>query len=95
MRGTGALHTAAKMENLVALDILINVGGADVNALRNGPGARGFTALHCAAAAGRVASILFLLKSGARRDICDGSGQTPRQAAVENDRLECASALDG
>lgn len=95
VRGTGALDTAARIGNLVALDMLIHVGGADVDALRNGPGARGFTALHCAAAAGCVASILALLKSGARRDICDSSGKTPRHTAVECGRLECASALDG
>lgn len=51
------------------------------------------TALHTAAARGQLACIEFLLGRGARKDIRNALGRTPRQTAEHFGHLACAEAL--
>lgn len=51
------------------------------------------TPLHAAAAKGDLPCITLLLERGARRDVRNASGLTPRQTAEHFGHLECAEAL--
>ncbi len=67
--------------------------------LRNGanPSAArkdGVTLLHAAAGAGRVESAALLLRKGARADVKDASGKTPRDYALANRRADVAALLE-
>lgn len=100
-RGNKPLCLAAQAGHFGALRVLVSEegGGMDVNAECD-PSDRSYmekssgTALHCAAASGKVDSLKFLLSKGARKDIVNGAGMTPKDAAVFFKNPECAAALE-
>lgn len=94
VNGTGALHAAARENNVMAMDILVNEGRADVDRLQHGAAIYQYTALHRAAAAGSVESVRFLLEHGARKDLRNSLCHTARDAAQFRGHLECVAALE-
>lgn len=98
--GSGALFAAAAENRVEALRLLIEEGGADVNALREEPNVDGWhqderfgTALDRAAAKGHVESVRFLLSKGASKKIRNGAGRTPEETAVKYGHSQCEAAL--
>ncbi|KAH7409790.1 ankyrin repeat-containing domain protein [Phaeosphaeria sp. MPI-PUGE-AT-0046c] len=78
--GTSALHNAAKREALDIMRVLIQ-HGADVNeALKPW---RRWTPMHFAASEGRLEAMKMLEENGARLDVEDQSGKTPKQLLEE------------
>jgi ankyrin repeat protein len=85
--GGGALHSAAREGDLVALESLLAGADPDVR------DADGRTALHHAAAAGQTGALEMLIEAGADLDASARSGRTPLIEAVEGGHLEAARAL--
>lgn len=84
-RGYTPVHMAAKKKyNREMLATLVN-GRGDVNQQAQGRNMRGPTALHVAAAAGRLENVETLLEFGAKTDYVDGAGQTALHAAAYHD----------
>ncbi|KAJ4410672.1 hypothetical protein N0V82_009151 [Gnomoniopsis sp. IMI 355080] len=100
-KGNKPLCTAAWAGHIEALRILLSEdgGGMDVN-MDSDPSDKDYlnessgTALHNAAAYGKVDSIKFLLSKGARKDIRNGAGMTPKDVAIFFEHPECVKALE-
>lgn len=99
--GSLAMLVAAWNGNVEALRVLLNQGGEmfgiDVIPEAGNPdwamGEDWGTALHGAAAKGKMACVEFLLSRGARTDIRNGAGLTAEQTAEHFEHKECADAL--
>lgn len=76
--GLTILHWAADRNSTDALCAGIE-GGCDLNAVDN----EGQTALHYAVFCGHLRSTRLLLKAGARKDIKDSAGKTPKELAED------------
>lgn len=99
--GPSAMLVAASSGNTEALRVLLDEAAElfDIDAI---PAAENpdwereedwGTPLHAAAAKGELPCITLLLERGARRDIRNASGRTPRQTAEHFEHLACAEAL--
>ncbi|GMT18884.1 hypothetical protein PFISCL1PPCAC_10181 [Pristionchus fissidentatus] len=87
--GQTPLHYAASKGHAKVVSLLIE-NGADIN----GKDKYGATALHRAASQGRDDIVKILKASaGIRIDLMDGEGKTPLFLAVEENRLDCITAL--
>lgn len=99
--GPAAMLVAASKGNLEALRVLLDeadgVFGIDAVPAAENPDWEGDedwgTALHAAAAEGQLACITFLLERGARTDIRNAAGLTPRQTAEHFGHVACAETL--
>lgn len=87
--GTLPLHDAAMAGNASIIALLLR-NGAALNATTE---ATGETALHLAAAWGRVGALKTLLEAGANLEIRDSKMRTPLEAAVANSQAEAAAAI--
>lgn len=83
------LHAAVTLGDSEETVRLLLGAGADVNAVQAG----GFTPLHQAAAAGKLAMIAVLLESGARRDTRCDQGKRPCDYARERGFVAVAELL--
>ncbi|MGB7191009.1 MAG: ankyrin repeat domain-containing protein [Acidobacteriaceae bacterium] len=83
------LHAAVTLGDSEQTVRLLLEAGADVNATQAG----GFTALHQAAAAGKLEMIALLLESGARRDARCDQGKLPCDYALERGHAAVAELL--
>lgn len=99
-RGNKPLCLAARAGHIEALRVLFSEGGdMDINAECD-PSDRLYvekssgTALHSAAAYGKVDSLNFLLSKGARKDIRNGAGMMPKNSAVFCKNPDCVAALE-
>lgn len=99
VRGSVAALAAAWEGHVEALRVLLDEGGADINGI---PGAAGEeweaeeywgTMLHAAAAKGRVESVRFLLARGAKTNIRNRAGRTPKETAEHFGHSECVALL--
>ena len=79
---------AAAAQHLAVAEVLTE-NGADVNV----PSAGGSTALHRAAQNGQLSLVRLLLEHGARPDVADDEGVTPRQLARKENHTEVADLL--
>lgn len=83
------LHAAVTLGDSEETIRLLLEAGANVNATQAG----GFTALHQAAAAGKLEIIALLLENGARRDARCDQGKRPRDYARERGHAAVAELL--
>lgn len=99
--GPYAMMVAAQRGNVVGLRVLLDEAGElfDIDAIPEPENpdwetdeAWG-TPLHSAAASGELPCITLLLERGARRDVRNAAGLTPRQTAEHYGHLACAEAL--
>ncbi|KAK7743242.1 hypothetical protein SLS53_004327 [Cytospora paraplurivora] len=99
--GPLAMLVAAWNSNVVALRVLLDEAGElfkiDAIPVASDPEWEGNeewgTPLHGAAAMGELPCITFLLERGARTDIRNACGRTPRQTAEHFGHLACVEAL--
>ncbi|XP_055921236.1 ankyrin repeat domain-containing protein 39 [Eupeodes corollae] len=87
--GYTALHYAARNGNEDICNLLINVGGADVNAVTNG----GATPLHRAAMMGHLNIVELLIKAKANPLLQDEDGQTALHRAASNSHVSVTNYL--
>lgn len=87
--GTVPLHEATLGGNVRTVRALL-AWGANINANTTETQE---TSLHLAAALGRIEVIEALISAGARTDVKDIRGRTPRDEAIANDQHEAADAL--
>ncbi|KAF2819104.1 ankyrin [Ophiobolus disseminans] len=80
IKGTAALHTAARFGQLDTMRLLMH-HGADLE--ENVPGWKGWTPMHFAASTGKVDAMKLLEQHGARKDSKDEDGKTPAQLLEE------------
>lgn len=98
--GYRPLCRAAQRGEIEALRLFLSKegGGLDINAaydlsddsLEKYHG----TALHAAAASGKVDSVKFLLSKGADKNVRNRAGLTPKDVALSFNRPECVAALE-
>ena len=86
---TPAFVRAAQCGSLNVLNALLEAD-ATAHTLTD---ACSFTALHAAAAFGKLACLVRLLEAGASPAAADSAGSTPLMSALTSSQLECASAL--
>lgn len=84
------LHTAAKYGSVGAAKILLD-HGADINAPTN----EGLTPLHRSVIHNQTTMAEFLIKQGARTDICNKGGKTAYDMAIDNKFYHFAELLGG
>lgn len=96
--GSGALFMAAETGNIPAVEVLLD-RGMDVDEVmkmelfgdeRDNLG----TALHAATEHEQAEMILYLLNKGARRDLKNGEGNTPRDVAQKGGKSEIVKIFD-
>ncbi|XP_065684627.1 serine/threonine-protein phosphatase 6 regulatory ankyrin repeat subunit A isoform X1 [Hydra vulgaris] len=86
--GRTALHYAASNYQLKLVRLLI-AQGADINE----PDNNGMTPLHCAAEAGIIENVIYLVEMGAAPLLCDKDQQIPLLYAIKNRHTEVVSFL--
>ncbi|XP_065668345.1 serine/threonine-protein phosphatase 6 regulatory ankyrin repeat subunit B isoform X5 [Hydra vulgaris] len=86
--GRTALHYAASNYQLKLVRLLI-AQGADINE----PDNNGMTPLHCAAEAGIIENVIYLIEMGAAPLLCDKDQQIPLLYALKNRHAEVVSFL--
>jgi len=81
------LHFAAQWGHPKLVEMLLQVDGADINAMEN---VEGHTALHIAAAGGKKQCVTVLLAAGADKNLGDKTGSAAWQVAQANGNSNCA-----